>query len=71
MIKDLLTGIDGVTYDPARVLWALGIVAFLTFAGFEIYKTQHFDMTNFALAYSSLLGAGAAGVRIKETSEPK
>lgn len=71
MIKDWFTGPDGLTYDPARFLWFAGIVAFLTFTGVDIYRHDKFDMANFAFAYSSLLAAGAAGIKIKESTEPK
>lgn len=74
MIRDFLThivtGADNRTVDVARVLWIVGVVAFLCFAGFEVYRSGNFNMTDFALAYSGLLAAGAAGVKIKETSEP-
>jgi hypothetical protein len=46
------------------------VLAFLGFAGYEVFKSGHFDMTNFALSYSGLLTAGAAGVKIKESTEP-
>lgn len=72
IIKDWFTGIDGKTYDPARMLWIVGVVAFLFFVGHSVYKSdKEFDMVNFGLAYGSLLAAGAAGVRIKSDSEPK
>ena len=71
IIKDWFTGPDGQTYDPARFLWFVGIVAFLLFAGHEVYKTDKFDMVNFGLAYGGLLAAGAAGIKIKESTEPK
>ena len=71
VIKDLLTGPDGETHDPARWLWIVGVVCFLGFSGSQIYKSGAFDMVNFGLAYGSLLGAGAAGVKVKETTEPK
>lgn len=75
MIRDfvshMVTGADNQTVDVARVLWIVGVVAFLSFAGFEVYKSGKFNMTDFSLAYSGLLAAGAAGVKIKETSEPK
>ena len=70
IINDWFTGIDGQTYDPARFLWFFGIVAFLTFTAIDIYRHDKFDMENFAFAYASLLAAGAAGVKIKETTEP-
>ena len=72
IINDWFTGPDGVTYDPARALWILGMFAFLAFTGHMIYKSdKEFDMVNFGLAYGGLLAAGAAGVKIKETTEPK
>lgn len=70
-IRELFTGPDGETHDPARWLWILGIVAFLAFAGYELYRSGRFDMMNFGLAYATLLGGGAAGVKIKESTEPK
>ena len=70
VIKDWFTGIDGETHDPARFLWFVGIVAFLIFVSVQLYRKDQFDMSNFAFAYSSLLAAGAAGIKIKESSEP-
>jgi hypothetical protein len=69
-IKHIITGADNQTVDVARVLWITGVLAFLCFAGFEVYKSGHFNMTDFSLAYGGLLAAGAAGVKIKESSEP-
>jgi hypothetical protein len=71
VIKDWLTGPDGVTYDPARGLWIVGMIAFLAFTGHGVYKGKEFDMVNFGIAFSSLLVAGGAGVKIKESTEPK
>jgi hypothetical protein len=71
IVRDWFTGPDGETWDPARMLWIAGIVAFLAFTGHEVYKSDKFDMMNFAMAYGTLLAAGAAGVKIKETTEPK
>lgn len=71
VIKDWLTGPDGVTYDPARALWIIGMIAFLIFTGHAVYQGHTFDMLNFGLAYGGLLAGGAAGVKIKETTEPQ
>ena len=70
MIKDLFTGIDGETQDPARWLWILGAVTFLLFAGYSVYNTGKFDMMAFGMAYGALLAGGGAGVKIKESTEP-
>lgn len=70
ILTHILTGPDGVTYDPARVLWIFGILCFLCFTGYEVYKKETFDMANYGIAYGALLAAGAAGVKIKESTEP-
>jgi hypothetical protein len=69
-LKNLVTGLDNNTVDVARVLWIVGVLSFLGFAGMDVYKSGHFDMANFSLAYGGLLAAGAAGVKIKESCEP-
>jgi len=69
--KHLITGADNQTVDVARVLWILGVIAFLFLSGLDVYKSGHFDMANFSLGYGGLLAAGAAGVKIKESSEPR
>lgn len=69
-IRQLFTGIDNTTVDVARVLWVMGAVAFILFSAYEVYETGSFDMTNFSLAYSGLLACGAAGVKIKASTEP-
>jgi hypothetical protein len=70
-IKHLITGIDNNTVDVARVLWIVGVVSFLGLTAFEVNKSGNFDMVNFAIAYSGLLAGGAAGVRIKSSTEPE
>lgn len=70
-IKDCLTGPDGITYDPSRFLWILGTLSFMFFTGYDIYKTNIFNMQAFSFAFSALLVAGAAGVKVKESTEPQ
>jgi hypothetical protein len=70
-IKQLITGVDNRTVDVARVLWVVGVIAFLGLTGFQVYKTGAFDMVNYAMAYSGLLAGGAAGVKIKASTEPR
>jgi hypothetical protein len=69
-LKHMITGIDNQTIDVARVLLIVGVLSFLSFTGYEVYKSGHFNMTDFALSYGGLLATGAAGVKIKESTEP-
>lgn len=68
--KYMVTGIDNSTVDVSRVLFAAGAIVFLVYAGYDVYKSGHFNMTEFSLAYSGLLASGAVGVRIKSSTEP-
>jgi hypothetical protein len=68
--KHIITGVDNHTVDVARVLWIIGALSFLGLSAYDIYKSGHFDMANFALAYTGLLTGGAASVRIKAITEP-
>lgn len=70
LIRHLISGADNDTVDVARVLWIVGVVAFLGLCGYQVYKSGTFDMANFAVAYSGLLASGAASVKIKASTEP-
>jgi len=71
VIKDCLTGIDGVTYDPARVYLAMAVLCFLAL---EIYMVvlqgKPFDAQSFGLGFGTLLAAGGFGIHIKAKTEP-
>lgn len=69
--KHMVTGIDNQTVDVARVMWIVGVLSFLCFAGYEVYKSGHFDMSSFSLAYAGLMAGGAGSVKLKESTEPK
>jgi hypothetical protein len=71
VITDWFTGPDGKTHDPARFLWFLGVVSLLIYSGVDMFRHEKLDLEQFAFAYSGLLAAGAAGVKIKESTEPK
>ena len=70
-MNDWFTGPDGETHDPARFLWFLGVVSLLIYSGVDMFRHEKLDLEQFAFAYSGLLAAGAAGVKIKESTEPK
>lgn len=68
IISDWLTGIDQKTHDPARGLWALGV---LTFLGLSIYSATKFDPQAFGIGFGSVLAGGALGVKLKAETEPR
>lgn len=69
-IKNMATGIDGETIDPARVLWMLGCLVYLGGSVVLIYRGT-WDPQNYGIGLAAVLGGGALGVKVKESSEPK
>lgn len=68
--RDILTGIDGESWDVGRVLWVL---AFLVGIGLEIYSVMTktpFDLQAYGLGVGGLLVAGGASLRLKASTEP-
>lgn len=69
-VKHMVTGPDGETFDPARVLWLIGTVIFFAGEIATIVKGT-WNGTNFGIGLAAVLGGGALGVKVKESTEPK
>lgn len=71
IISDCLTGLDGITYDPARIY---GAIAVLTFIGLAIYavvgKGQAWDAQAYGIGFGTLLAGFGLGVGMKRHTEP-
>ena len=70
MIKHLLTGKDNQTYDIARVAWAIGILAVLSVAGYQVITNGAVSLRELAESLGIVSGAGGASVWAKKDSEP-
>jgi len=69
-IKHCLTGKDNETFDLARVLWAMGALAFIAFVGWNVYRTGAFDAQNFGTGFGLIMGSGGGSVWAKAKTEP-
>jgi hypothetical protein len=74
LLKQLLTGLDGQTYDFARILGLLGGVAFIIM-GFKSCWTatdvHPFDFQGFGIGFGSMAAGIGTLLKLKEASEPK
>lgn len=70
LIKDCLTGKDGVTYDPARVYLALAVNVFLGATILDAMHSIKFDPQAFGIGFGALLAGGGLGVSLKAGTEP-
>lgn len=71
-LKDIFTGVDGVTYDTARVsLWfGIGCYVWIT-----VYNSLHGKMVEdylqWATGFSALVASVGLAIKLKQDTEPK
>ena len=70
MLKDCLTGIDGVTYDPSRVYLMGAVLVFLIGAAVHIWTSKTLDFQAYGIGFGALLAGGGLGVSLKAKTEP-
>lgn len=66
----LFTGKDNSSYDIGRILWSMGVLAFLILESIQVYHKLEFDMQAYGIGLGTVLGSGAAALKLKETTEP-
>ena len=78
VIHDGLTGIDGITYDPLKVIGypsAILVINVYLLAGIvSLSKTGSLDYVAYGTGFTALMGgllAIAAGVAVKSHTEPQ
>lgn len=69
-LKDCLTGKDNQTYDVARLLWAISVLAFIIFEAIHVCHKLEFDMIGYGEGLAATLASGAMSIKMKETTEP-
>lgn len=69
-IRDILTGIDGQTYDSIRVGIAVALSTAIGAVITQLVKGQPVDLLAFGGAVAAILGAGGFGIAQKAKTEP-
>lgn len=70
LVMHCITGIDGVTIDPARVYLLVAVGVFLGGACVVIYQTHALDFQSFGIGFGALLAGGGLGIGAKAKTEP-
>lgn len=70
VVKDCLTGKDGITYDPARIYLAMAVNVFLAATIMDAMHSIKFDPQAFGIGFGALLAGGGLGVSLKAGTEP-
>lgn len=70
IVNDCLTGIDGETYDPARVYLSVAVLVFLAATVIDALHGIKFEAQSFGIGFGALLAGGGLGVSLKSHTEP-
>jgi hypothetical protein len=70
ILKNLLTGKDNQTHDIARWSWAIGFIAVISLAIYEVMQAHQISLTELAEALGIVSGAGGASAMMKKDTEP-
>lgn len=77
-MKQMFTGIDGVTFDPARVIGygtcIFGVAVFLFNSVFSTIHERHFNPQDYGIGFGAVCAGIMAigiGVGAKANAEPK
>jgi hypothetical protein len=70
VVNDIVTEKDGISFDNTKILASIGTLIFFGLTIFTVIKDPHtFNYVNWGIAFASILGATAAGVKIKADTE--
>lgn len=71
IIKDILTGIDGQSYDIGRVLWSVGVVSYIIYGGWHLFLDHLYNPLDYGAGFGAILAGGGAGIGLKAKTEPQ
>ena len=71
-LRHCFTGIDGQSWDLGRILWAIGVLAYIAYAGISLWHNKTpFDMQAYGIGFAAVLAAGGAALALKAKTEPQ
>ena len=71
LLTDCLTGIDGKSFDIARVSWFITMLLITLGEVWNAYSGRHFDTKEYAEGIAIMAAAHGAAIFAKKDTEPK
>ena len=69
-INDLLTGIDGLSFDPWRLAALVSLVVLFGNASYANFRTHAFSAQDFGIGVAAILAGAGWGIKQKKDTEP-
>lgn len=69
--KHMFTGVDNMTWDIGRILWAKLSVVYCLITGYQAYAHGAFDPQSWAIGASAILAGGGGSLALKSKTEPR
>lgn len=71
ILRELFTGVDGISHDLGRYSWAASWIAVTAAAAWHELRGVAVDLTVLAAAYGTVAAAHAASLFVKRSTEPQ
>ena len=71
LLLDCITGIDGKSFDIARVSWVITMLVITLGEIWNAYSGDHFDTKEYAEGIAIMAAAHGAAIFAKKETEPK
>ena len=71
ILRHTFTGKDNIHIDVARIMWAIGVLAFIGMSAFMIWKTHNFNPLEWGSGFAVVNGGSGAAIKLKEKTEPE
>lgn len=69
-LKHMFTGVDNMTWDIGRILWAKISVVYCAISGYHAVMHGVFDPQGWAIGASAILAGGGGALSLKAKTEP-
>ena len=70
VLSDCVTGLDGLTVDPARVYFMVAFVFFIAASIVVLVNEKKIDLLQWSAAFAAFCVGGTGGIYIKNSTEP-
>lgn len=69
VFNDILTELDGETYDVTKLLWVAGVMVYLVLSIISVFKGQPWDPQQYGIGLGVVLAGGGAAIKLRNMAD--